>query len=73
MPFPFDPSPSVLWTLTREGKLAACEIAFVPNGVQATVLRNGQRLYSRVFPTGDETLEWVEQERNNHLATGWIR
>jgi hypothetical protein len=32
MPFPFDPAPATLWSLTREDKLGACEIAFVPTG-----------------------------------------
>ena len=49
MPFPFDPSPTILWTLTDNQKLASCEVAFVPIGVQARVLRNGELLYSRIF------------------------
>jgi hypothetical protein len=44
MPFPFDPSPTTLWTLTDNEKLASCEVAFVPIGVQARVLRNGELL-----------------------------
>jgi hypothetical protein len=30
MPFPFDPSPVTLWTLTNREKLASCEVAFLP-------------------------------------------
>ena len=71
MSFPFDTSPATLWTLTREDKSASCEVSFVPNGVQARVTRNGRLLYSRVFASGDETLEWAERERNEHIAKGW--
>ena len=35
MPFPFDPAPTVLWTLSVDGKLASCEVRFVPIGVEA--------------------------------------
>ena len=63
---------SVIWTLTFEDKCASCEIAFVPNGVEGSVLRNGRRLYSRVFPTGEETLEWAGGERKDLIAKGWV-
>jgi hypothetical protein len=63
MPFPFDPSPAVLWTLTNDDKLASCEIAFVPTGVETRIMRNGKLLYARRFPNGDATLEWAEAER----------
>jgi uracil DNA glycosylase superfamily protein len=69
--FPFDPSPTTLWTLTNCEKLATCEVAFVPIGVQARVLRNGELLYSRIFTSGDEAVAWVEEERQGHLAKGW--
>jgi hypothetical protein len=72
MPFPFDLSPSTLWTLTDDEKLASCEVAFVPIGVQARVLRNGELLYCRIFTNGDEALAWAEEERQGYLAKGWI-
>jgi len=71
MPFPFDPAPATLWTLTREDRLASCEIRFVPNGVEALVRRNGTLLYSSTFEKGDDTLEWAESERVEMLAKGW--
>jgi hypothetical protein len=71
VPLPFDPSPTIFWTLTNGEKLAFCEVAFVPHGVQAKVLRNGKLLYSRIFSTGDEAVAWVEEERQGHLAKGW--
>jgi hypothetical protein len=71
VPFSFDPSPAALWTLTDGEKLASCEIAFVRIGVRATVTRNGNLLYSRTFPTGDDALEWAEEERHKMLAQGW--
>ena len=71
VPFPFDPSPTILWTLTDDEKLASCEVAFVPIGVQARVLRNGELLYSRIFTSGDEAVAWAEEERKGHVAKGW--
>jgi hypothetical protein len=71
VPFPFDPAPATLWTLAREDKLASCEIAFVPTGAEARIVRNGKLLYARTFANGDDTLEWAEGERVEMLAKGW--
>jgi hypothetical protein len=71
VPFPFDPSPTILWTLTDDEKLASCEVAFVPIRVQTRVLRNGELLYSRIFTSGDEAVAWAEEERQKLLAQGW--
>lgn len=71
MPFPFDPAPATIWTLTTDEKLASCEVAFMPSGVEARVKRNGRLLYARTFPNGDEALEWAEGERVEMLAKGW--
>jgi hypothetical protein len=67
----FDPAPVTLWTLSGEHKVASCEVRFVPIGVEGRVLRNGKLLYARTFPTGDETLEWAEDERKRHIEKGW--
>ena len=72
MAFPFDPSPATLWTLTDKNKLASCELRFVPIGVQARVLWNGELLYSRIFTNADEALAWAEEERQAYFAKGWI-
>ena len=71
MTFPFDPSPATLWTLTNGEKLASCEVAFVPIGVKATVMRNGKLLYSRIFATGDEATAWAEEKRKGNIDKGW--
>lgn len=71
MPFPLDPAPSTLWTLTRDDKIASCEVRFVPIGVEARVLRNGKLLYARTFPNGDDFLQWAERERKDHIEKGW--
>ena len=68
VPFPFDPSPAILWTLTNGEKLASCEIAFVPIGVKATVMRNGKLLHSRILRAATA---WAEEERAGHVAKGW--
>ena len=71
MPYPFDPAPGMLWTLTQDDKVASCEIAFVPIGVEARILRDGKLLYARTFANSDDTLAWAEAERKEHLARGW--
>jgi hypothetical protein len=71
MSYPFDASPATVWTLARECKVATCQIAFVPIGVEARILRDGKLLYARTFPNGDDTLEWAEEQRQGHLARGW--
>jgi hypothetical protein len=39
-----DPSsPSVLWSASRDRNLAFCEMRFMPNGVEVSVMRNGTR------------------------------
>lgn len=71
MPFPFDPSPATLWSVTDDEKLASCEVRFVPIGVKGTVMRNGKLLDARTFPTGDEALEWANEEHRTLLAQDW--
>ena len=70
MPFPFDPSPSTLWTLQRDGAVASCEVRFVPLGSEVRMLRNGSLLVSQVFSDGDEALAWAEEERQRMLGNG---
>ncbi len=62
MPFPFDPSPSTLWTLHRDGKFASCEVRFVPLGSEVRMLRNGSLLVSQIFANGEEALGWAKEE-----------
>lgn len=64
MPFPFDPAPATLWTLTLDDRFASCEVRFVPIGVEARILWNGRLLHARTFPNGDDwllgnPLEWA--------------
>jgi hypothetical protein len=62
-PFPFDPSPSTLWTLQRDGTVASCCVRFAPIGTEVRMFRNESLLMSQVFPSGDEALAWAEEER----------
>ena len=42
MPFPLDPDPSVLWTLSlTTRKLASCDVIFFPHGTQVRILMDG--------------------------------
>jgi hypothetical protein len=73
VPFPFDPSPSTLWSLHRDGKVASCEVRFVPLGTEVRMLRTGSLLMSRIFSRGDEALAWAEEERKRMLGEQWLR
>jgi len=61
----------MLWTLTQDDKVASCEIAFVPIGVEARILRDGKLLYARTLANSDDTVAWAESERKGHLANDW--
>lgn len=67
-PLPFDPHPSALWTLDREGKSASCEVAFVPIGTEVRIFRNASLLMSRIVASGSEALTWAEEERQHSFA-----
>lgn len=71
MTFPFDKSPSTVWTLSRDGKTASCEVRFVPKAVEVRVLRNGNLLWSRVFQSGDAALHEAHEEYVRMIADGW--
>jgi hypothetical protein len=69
---PFDPSPSVLWTMRgHDGEVASCELSFTPLGAEIRILRDRSLLYSRILPTGGEALAWAEEERQRLAAEGW--
>jgi hypothetical protein len=70
-PFPFDPSPSRLWTLRRDGKVASCDVRFVPIGSEVRIFRNGLLLMSRIFSSGDEALGWAKEEYQRMVGAGW--
>lgn len=72
MPFPFDADPAIIWSLALDGRIASCEVAFVPIGVAARVLRDGTLLYSRIFPKGDDAFAWAEEERKDHMQKAWL-
>ncbi len=71
MPFPLDPSPALLCTLHRDGRVASCEVRLVPTGSDVRMLRNGALLMSRIFPIGEEALAWAEEERTRLAENGW--
>ena len=74
---PFDPAPTLLWTMHRhDAKVASCELGFTPLGAEIRILRDTSLLYSRILPTGEEALAWAEEERRRLIAQGcvpWIR
>ena len=68
---PFAPSLSMLWTLHLDGKVASCDVRFVPLGTEVQMLRNGALLMSRIFGSGEEALAWAEEERQRMLGHDW--
>ena len=66
----FDPAPSVLWTLRREGNVASCEVLFVPSGVEVRVLRNGSLLLSQTFTSGTPRWSSPRLRRNEPSVPG---
>jgi hypothetical protein len=72
VPFPFDPNPSTLWTLTRESKVASCEVRFVPIGVEMRMLRDGRLLWAQTFESGEEALGQAAEYRVQMIANDWI-
>jgi hypothetical protein len=68
VPFPFDPDPSMLWSVQLDEKIAGCELRFVPIGVEVRIFRNGNLLMSRIFPNGDQALAWAEEERTRLIG-----
>ena len=71
MAFPFDPSASTLWVLSREETISSCEVRFVPGGVQIEVTRNRKLLWSRIFEAGDQALREAEEEKQRMVNDGW--
>ena len=59
-------------TLHRDGKVASCELRFVPLGTEVRMLRNGSLLVSEVFSSGDDALALANEERERMLADGWV-
>jgi hypothetical protein len=70
---PLDPAASVLWRLERDGKMAGCDVGFVPIGVQVRIFKNESLLMSRIFSTGEEGLAWAQEERERMIESGWVR
>jgi len=66
-----DTTTSTLWTLTRNGAIASCEMVIAPTGVEARVLHNEMVLHTETFPNDHDVLAWAEEERKGHLAKGW--
>jgi hypothetical protein len=67
-----DAAPSVLWTLRREGKVATCEVAFVPIGAEVRIFRNTSLLMSRIFRAEPDALAWVQGQYQEHIERGWV-
>lgn len=67
MAIPFDPNPTVLWSLPIAGKVASCSIRFVRIDVEVRIFRNDALLVSRIFQSGGEALAWAQEQRRGIL------
>jgi hypothetical protein len=59
-----DRHPSVIWALrTDDHHTVECRATLVPTGIQVEIVSDGYPLFSRIFTTSEEALEWSEEER----------
>jgi hypothetical protein len=73
MSFPFDPHPSTLWVLHRNGGTLTCRVQFSPYGVMLELLRNGRPHIRFTYPTADEALSRAEGERLTLIGQQWMQ
>jgi len=69
--FYVEDTPTILWTLYRDGCEVACQVRLVPSGIEVDIARDGEPVVTRVFETGDEALAWAEKKRVTRAAQGW--
>jgi hypothetical protein len=57
-------NPTTLWKIReKDASFVECRMTFVPNGVEIQLVSRDSHIFSRIFPTGYEALEWAKQER----------
>ena len=63
--------PTVLWSLSREGREVSCAARLAPYGIEIIIAHDGEAVVTRVFETGDEALAWAEKKRGDRETAGW--
>ena len=64
-------SPSLLWTLCKDGHDMACQARLVSYGVEIDIARDGATVATRTFENGEEALAWADRRRAEREAQGW--
>lgn len=72
MAFPYDPPPSVIWSLRREQTAASCDMQVLPDGVLVRMLREGLPFIALSFATEADGRTCAEGERQRLTDAGWI-
>jgi hypothetical protein len=64
-------TPTILWTLHREGREATCRARLAPYGIEIDLTSDGEAVVTRVFETGEEALAWADKKRVDRELQGW--
>ena len=65
-------SPTVLWTLRKDGQRFTCAVRLTPAGLRLEQSIGAQRLVSQTFQTADELFAQADVLRQQGLADGWV-
>jgi hypothetical protein len=82
VPRPGDTLWEFLWELRKNHHTYSCDLRYQgEEGVEAQVLRDGERMTGRLCTTRAQAVEWAEQERQQHereaacptcQGSGWV-
>jgi hypothetical protein len=64
-------APTILWTLHRDGREAACRARLAPYGIEIDLTSDGEAIVTRVFESGEEALAWADKKRVDRESQGW--
>lgn len=63
---------SVLWSLHRQGRIAACEVILGSSGADVRILLSGSAANVRRFADPEDALAAAEAERDMLVEAGWL-
>ena len=64
-------APTILWTLHRDGREAACRARLAPYGIEIDLTSDGEAVVTRVFETGEEAPAVADKKRADREMQGW--
>lgn len=54
---------TLVWRLSRSGRITECFVRFAPGGVEVEIRSDGAEMITRRFTTGTEAMAWTEDGR----------